>query len=99
MAAQICETCKKKDARCYCAPNSTCEGYEKRKMTHFENIKLMSIEEMAKYFSSGRYPDLPHSACDICKYDEGLFCTKFDGCTEEYKARVYKKWLKSEVEE
>ena len=27
MAAQICETCKKKDARCYCAPNSTCEGY------------------------------------------------------------------------
>ena len=28
MAAQICETCKKKDARCYCAPNSTCEAYE-----------------------------------------------------------------------
>lgn len=28
MASQICETCKWKDARCYCAPNSTCEGYE-----------------------------------------------------------------------
>ena len=27
MAAQICETCKKKDNRCYCPPNSTCEGY------------------------------------------------------------------------
>lgn len=26
--AQICETCKWKGARCYCAPNSTCEGYE-----------------------------------------------------------------------
>lgn len=28
MTTQICETCKKKGARCYCAPNSTCEGYE-----------------------------------------------------------------------
>ena len=28
MAAQICETCKKKGNRCYCAPNSTCEAYE-----------------------------------------------------------------------
>lgn len=27
MAAQICETCKKKGNRCYCAPNSTCEAY------------------------------------------------------------------------
>lgn len=26
--AQICETCKKKGDRCYCAPNSTCEAYE-----------------------------------------------------------------------
>ena len=26
--AQICETCKKKNDRCYCAPNSTCEAYE-----------------------------------------------------------------------
>ena len=27
MAAQICETCIKKDMSCYCSPNSTCEGY------------------------------------------------------------------------
>lgn len=27
MAAQICETCKYKDSKCYCSPNSTCEGY------------------------------------------------------------------------
>lgn len=31
MAAQICETCKKKGNGCYCAPNSTCEGYEPEK--------------------------------------------------------------------
>ena len=28
MAAQICETCKWKDSKCYCSPNSTCTGYE-----------------------------------------------------------------------
>lgn len=29
MAAQICETCKKKnDWRCYCSPNSVCTEYE-----------------------------------------------------------------------
>ena len=26
--AQICETCKYKDGKCYCSPNSTCAGYE-----------------------------------------------------------------------
>ena len=28
MAAQICESCKHRGKRCYCAPNSTCGGYE-----------------------------------------------------------------------
>ena len=26
--AQICETCEWKDGKCYCSPNSTCEGYK-----------------------------------------------------------------------
>ena len=99
MAAQICETCKKKGNRCYCAPNSTCKGYEKRKITQFEKIKLMDVEDMSKFFATNKYPDFPHSPCDICKYNEGLFCDKFDGCTNEYKAYVYRMWLESEVEE
>lgn len=33
MAAQICESCKHKKDRCYCAPNSTCGGYEERLLT------------------------------------------------------------------
>lgn len=52
--AQICDTCKKKGNRCYCAPNSTCGAYEPRVITNFEKIKLMSIEELT---------DL------LCKYD------------------------------
>ena len=40
MAAQICETCKKKGNRCYCAPNSTCEAYEPEvKMTEYKILK------------------------------------------------------------
>lgn len=31
--AQICETCKKKNDRCYCPPNSTCMAYEEDKQT------------------------------------------------------------------
>ena len=98
MAAQICETCKKKDARCYCAPNSTCEGYEERKMTRFEQIKLMDVEEMAKFFATNKHPDFPHSPCFVCQYDGGMFCSKEDDeCTDEYKAFVYRMWLESEV--
>ena len=60
MATQICETCKYKDGKCYCAPNSTCEGYEKRTMTRFEKIKLMDVEEMAVFLDGLR-------ACSRCR--------------------------------
>ena len=40
MAAQICETCKRKnDWTCYCAPNSCCTEYE-------ELIELTEEEKM-----------------------------------------------------
>ena len=88
--AQICETCKKKGNRCYCAPNSTCEGYEKRNMTRFEQIKLMDVGEMAKdiYLYA-------HNMCRCCIYSKGWHCTS------ELKTCVngIKQWLESEVEE
>lgn len=34
MSAQICETCKNKGKRCYCAPNSTCSDYEELNTKH-----------------------------------------------------------------
>ena len=54
MAAQICETCKKKGARCYCPPNSTCGAYEPKTLTQFEKIKMMDIDELAELLDSFR---------------------------------------------
>ena len=51
MAAQICEACRHKDKDCYCSPNSTCGGYEKRTMTRFEQIKLMDIDELSEWLN------------------------------------------------
>ena len=50
MAAQICETCKKKGGRCYCAPNSTCEGYkpEEKKTDVSLEDKLVQIRKMVQ---------------------------------------------------
>lgn len=66
-------------------------------MTRFDNIKKMSVDEMADFFSTDSFPDLPHSACSICQYDDGIFCSNQDGCTNEYRAGLYKKWLDEEL--
>ena len=84
MAAQICETCKWKDARCYCAPNSTCEGYEPEARTWFEKIKLMNIDEMAELLSI----DL----CELCHLANPEGDCRIYECAEGMK-----KWLESEV--
>ena len=89
MAAQICETCRHKDKECYCAPNSTCEGYEKRTMTRFEQIKLMDVEEMAEAINARTYGCMFRFGCP-CDCGE-YYIPK--SCVEEIK-----KWLESEVE-
>ena len=38
MTAQICKSCKHKKDRCYCAPNSTCSGYEEELLTEKEFV-------------------------------------------------------------
>lgn len=81
MAAQICETCKKKGTRCYCPPNSTCEAYEPRTLTQFEKLKLMSFDEMVECH-------------DICPLEYGVerkYCDNAD-CQKCRKA-----WLGSEI--
>lgn len=46
MAAQICESCRRKnDASCYCSPNSICEMYEEEEMMKF--MKAMISQPMA----------------------------------------------------
>lgn len=85
MAAQICETCKNKGKRCYCAPNSTCSDYEKVdiKYTVFDRFKSMSIGEFSDWVDKyGAFDNSPwmkwwnyiycNNCPDImCKYEDG----------------------------
>ena len=55
MAAQICETCKKKGNRCACAPNSTCEGYEPEEEMFESFIKdPLHIDDVVVYLKNTR---------------------------------------------
>lgn len=56
MAAQICDTCKHQGGRCYCAPNSTCGGYEP-KATEPNNLKAHLIQ-IRRMVQSMYIPDL-----------------------------------------
>lgn len=56
MAAQICETCKKKDDKCYCAPNSTCEAYYP-KITEPNSLKARLIY-MRRMVQAMKIPNL-----------------------------------------
>ncbi len=85
MAAQICETCKKKGGRCYCAPNSTCKGYEKRIITQFEKFQLMDIEKLSEWLDkNGQFDSSPwmnwwnECYCNKCPSETG-YITDFGG--------------------
>lgn len=74
MAAQICETCKHKGKRCYCAPNSTCGAYEKRTTTWLEEFKMMDIDSLAEWIDKyGQFDSSPwmewwsKKYCDNCE--------------------------------
>lgn len=64
-------------------------------MTHFDKIKNMNIDELAKYFADTSA--FPYSACYVCEHDYGMYCNSPVACTEEYRAKVYKAWLEKEV--
>ena len=86
MVAQICETCKNKGKKCYCAPNSTCSDYEeevKEKHTVFDKFKSMNINELAEWIDEhGEFDGSPWMSwfdkiyCNncpniMCKYEDG----------------------------
>ena len=90
----ICRQCKKcgECGKPY-GSNSTyaeiCKDFEKKKMTNFEKIKAMTINEMARStipFFQCPY-DTPYNGCEMGKQfdDDCIKCTKH--------------WLESEVEE
>lgn len=67
-------------------------------MTNYDRIRNMSIEEMAEFFASEKPSKFPSSACYICEYDYGMICLKKTNCTKKHKAKLYKKYLESEVD-
>ena len=87
MSAQICETCKNKDNRCYCAPNSTCQDYEERaKHTVFDKFKSMNIDEFAEWLDEyGMFDNSPWMRWfdqKYCKNCEDIMCKYEDGTKE-----------------
>lgn len=75
---------------------SECANFSQVKpKTNFDRIKAMSVEEMAEYFALDKHPSTP---CYVCEYDNGLFCSKED-CNPDYKIKVFKEFLESEVQE
>lgn len=81
MTAQICETCKWKDSKCYCSPNSTCSEYEPEIITRFEKIKSMDIEELSEWLDQyGQFEGSPWGTwwdktyCDDCPSEIDYIC-------------------------
>ena len=66
MSAQICETCRHKGKRCYCAPNSTCSGYE----LEFGETKKDKIAQLIYDWFNSVY-------CDNCRYNSELETDKY----------------------
>ena len=64
--------------------------------TNYDFVKGLDIENMAKFCALNREPYLPHSACYVCEYFEGLYCTKEAPCSEKDQINVYKQWLSQE---
>lgn len=88
----ICSQCKKcgECGKPYSANSNyaeRCNDFEKKKITNFERIKNMSVEDMA-YFLNGFF-----STCELCAHNTnngGVGCT--GGCIDG-KTR----WLESEA--
>lgn len=91
----ICDKCKEQYGCLRSRYEVVLECKHYSPFTNFDRIKAMSVEKMAEYFALDKHPSTP---CYICGYDDGLFCTKED-CNSEYKIKVFKEFLESEVQE
>ena len=89
----ICSQCKKcgECGKPYSANSNyaeRCNDFEKKKITNFERIKNMSVEEMVKTIDDYRY----FLACDLCVFFG-------DNCPNNSCTVGIKLWLESEAEE
>lgn len=88
----ICSQCKKcgECGKPYSANSNyaeKCKDFEKKKITNFERIKQMSIEEMADYIAC-------RMCCSTCPIKPVCIHDHVIGCRN-----VFRKWLESEAEE
>lgn len=89
----ICSQCKKcgECGKPYSSNSNyaeRCKDFEKKKITNFERIKQMSVDEMA-YFLNGFF-----TTCELCTHNTkkgGMGCT--GGCID---GKTH--WLESEAE-
>lgn len=72
--AQICETCKYKDGKCYCSPNSTCKGYEPEvdvnEYANFNKLADLYIKDTAcdgQLFCGSRREDCENYKTEECR--------------------------------
>ena len=85
----LCKQCKKCEKCCKpYSPNSNyaevCEDFEKKKMTNYEKIKQMSIDDMARFFDK-------IFDCHNCPNDTYSCGSNGNVCTKQIK-----EWLESE---
>jgi hypothetical protein len=65
---------------------------EQKPRNHFEEIKAMSMEQMAEFFTPFYYKGLYHFYCPaVADVGDGE-CSANDGCRE-----CFAKWLKEEI--
>lgn len=82
MAAQICESCKKKYESCYCSTNSTCENYETEDkggvMGKFYGIPVSSDNDIVAGFERLGYSrEEAEKLCELSKMPVTI-CTDID---------------------
>ena len=80
MSAQICETCKNKDKRCYCAPNSTCSDYEEINTKHTVFDKFRSINMEDYELTIGTIENYKIKACELVENDCSKCEAKYEAC-------------------
>ena len=69
-----------------------------RKLTNFDRIKAMSVDEMAEYIISLRGNNVCGFCCNLFEGDDEGYCIS-NYCYEHKDAEIIVEWLESEVDE
>lgn len=68
---------------------------DESKMTNYEKIKNMSVEELARSIADW----LPCDVCDFCKFNQATFFCDVTQCRQFKESDIVEKWLKEKAGE